>query len=248
MNRIANCALVVWTLSAACGVSAGAVVGPESFEAGLGGWAKDSAAVGTPALNAGAARVNDPAHTGRWCTMLDVSGGNPTGTVWLERKIEAAAGMYEVAVTFWVWSPGESVGNASDVLAAVGSVDPEKRSDLAIVGSTATAAGWSQHTLRKSVTIGTGESVWIAVGFGANSPENRKYGFDDVAVEISPRGAGCAADFDGSGSVTMADLSEFLSKWLSGNPAADFDASGRLDTLDIYAFLGAWSAGCEGPR
>lgn len=244
MNRTANSALVVWTLASVCAV-ASAVGSSESFEDGLGGWAKDGAAIGRPDLSAGVTMVNTPVHSGRWGTVLNIDGGNASSAVWLEKRFVAAPGEHTVTLTFWVWSPTRTDAHAADVLASIGPADPETRADLSVVGRTGVEAGWAQHSLRKQITLAPGESVWVGVGFGLNSAANQKFVFDDVTVEITPLRDGCAADFDGSGSVTAADLAEFLSKWLSGSPAADFNTSGGLDMLDIFEFLRAWQAGCE---
>lgn len=56
----------------------------------------------------------------------------------------------------------------------------------------------------------------------------------------------CPADFDGSGSVSSADITSFLSAWFadltSGTLTADFNQSGSTTSADITAFLGAWFA------
>ncbi|MBY0263150.1 MAG: hypothetical protein K2Q20_12450, partial [Phycisphaerales bacterium] len=54
----------------------------------------------------------------------------------------------------------------------------------------------------------------------------------------------CAADFDGSGSRTVADIFSFLSAWFARDPRSDFDASGTISVGDIFVFLSAWFAGC----
>ncbi len=52
------------------------------------------------------------------------------------------------------------------------------------------------------------------------------------------------ADFDNSGTLTVADIFAFLSAWFAGDMRADFDNSGSLGVPDIFAFLSAWFAGC----
>lgn len=54
----------------------------------------------------------------------------------------------------------------------------------------------------------------------------------------------CPADFNGSGTVTVQDIFDFLAAWFAGNPAADFDGSGTVTVQDIFSFLSAWFAGC----
>jgi hypothetical protein len=54
----------------------------------------------------------------------------------------------------------------------------------------------------------------------------------------------CRADFDGSGTLGVADIFNFLNAWFAGDARSDFDNSGTLAVADIFAFLNAWFAGC----
>ncbi len=54
----------------------------------------------------------------------------------------------------------------------------------------------------------------------------------------------CAADVDGSGSLTVNDVFTFVSAWFAGGAAADFNHSGSLSSQDIFDYLAAWFAGC----
>jgi hypothetical protein len=54
----------------------------------------------------------------------------------------------------------------------------------------------------------------------------------------------CSPDFNGSGSVTVQDIFDFLRAWFTGDPRADFDHSGAIGVQDIFSFLSAWFAGC----
>lgn len=60
----------------------------------------------------------------------------------------------------------------------------------------------------------------------------------------------CKPDWDVSGGVNSADVSEFLIQWLggiaSGNPLVDYDHSGTVNSADISAFLGDWLAAVTG--
>lgn len=55
-------------------------------------------------------------------------------------------------------------------------------------------------------------------------------------------GGACVADFNGSHSVTVQDIFDFLQAWFSGDPRADVNQSGTVTVLDIFAFLAAWFA------
>jgi hypothetical protein len=55
----------------------------------------------------------------------------------------------------------------------------------------------------------------------------------------------CAADFNQSGSVTVADIMDFINAWLAGSPWTDVNGFGGADVADIFEFLTAWFAGCS---
>ena len=58
-------------------------------------------------------------------------------------------------------------------------------------------------------------------------------------------GAGCAADIDGDGELTLFDFLEFQNLFDMGDPAADFDGDGELTLFDFLEFQNAFDAGCE---
>lgn len=49
-----------------------------------------------------------------------------------------------------------------------------------------------------------------------------------------------AADLNGDGARTAADVLAFQRAWSAGSPAADADGDGRLTAADWLAFLAAW--------
>ncbi len=58
-------------------------------------------------------------------------------------------------------------------------------------------------------------------------------------------GAGsCPADFNGSGTLTVQDIFDFLGAWFAGDARADFNHLTGLSVQDIFDFLAAWFAGC----
>ncbi|HPO92334.1 MAG TPA: hypothetical protein PL072_02575 [Phycisphaerales bacterium] len=68
-------------------------------------------------------------------------------------------------------------------------------------------------------------------------------------TEPDPCAPACAANFDGSGGVGVADLFAFFDAWfaqfpggLPGEPNADFDRSGAVTVADLFGFLDAWFA------
>ncbi|MFI4882622.1 MAG: FG-GAP-like repeat-containing protein, partial [Phycisphaerales bacterium JB064] len=56
--------------------------------------------------------------------------------------------------------------------------------------------------------------------------------------------AGCYADLDGDGSLTIFDFLAFQNAFDDGDPIADCDGSGGLDIFDFLCFQNAFDAGC----
>lgn len=54
----------------------------------------------------------------------------------------------------------------------------------------------------------------------------------------------CAADFDGTGNLSVADVFTFISAWFAAEARADFNHGNGLTTQDIFDYLAAWFAGC----
>ena len=54
----------------------------------------------------------------------------------------------------------------------------------------------------------------------------------------------CGPDFNGSGTVTVQDIFDFLGAWFAGTPTADFNHVNGITVQDIFDFLAAWFAGC----
>jgi hypothetical protein len=57
--------------------------------------------------------------------------------------------------------------------------------------------------------------------------------------------AGCYADFDGDGDLTIFDFLAFQNAFDSGDSAADCDEDGSLTLFDFLCFQNAFDAGCE---
>ena len=56
--------------------------------------------------------------------------------------------------------------------------------------------------------------------------------------------AGCYADLDGDGALTIFDFLAFQNAFDAGDPIADCDGSGGLDIFDFLCFQNAFDAGC----
>ena len=52
----------------------------------------------------------------------------------------------------------------------------------------------------------------------------------------------CPGDFDGSGAVDGADLTQLLGGWGTNNPALDLDGNGTINGADLTVLLGAWGS------
>jgi hypothetical protein len=67
-----------------------------------------------------------------------------------------------------------------------------------------------------------------------------------VRVRLCTLGVGtcCAADFDGNGTLAVADIFAYLNAWFAGDLRTDFDGNGTPAVADIFAYLNAWFAGC----
>lgn len=56
---------------------------------------------------------------------------------------------------------------------------------------------------------------------------------------------GCAADFNGDGTLDILDFIAFQGAFVAGDPSADCDANGRLNVLDFVCFQSLFQAGCR---
>jgi hypothetical protein len=55
----------------------------------------------------------------------------------------------------------------------------------------------------------------------------------------------CAADFNCSGSIEIADIFAFLNAWLAGDPHTDCNGIPGLQVQDIFTFFTLWFNGCS---
>ena len=70
----------------------------------------------------------------------------------------------------------------------------------------------------------------------------------DIAGLVSRYGcpgvAPCRPDIDCSGTITVADIFDFLAAWFARTPVGDYTGTSGIGVPDIFAFLSAWFAGC----
>ncbi len=55
----------------------------------------------------------------------------------------------------------------------------------------------------------------------------------------------CPADFNGSGTVSVQDIFDFLAAYFANEAAADVNHSGSVTVQDIFDFLATYFAGCD---
>ncbi len=115
---------------------------------------------------------------------------------------------------------------------------------VAVEGSSFELPSETVHvrTLRMGTTdaLNNSGSVTFVADFGTGAA------FDEAAliVHLHSDPEQCAADFNQSGTVDVADMFAFLSAWFAQSMTADFDGNGTLAVPDIFAFLSTWFEGC----
>ena len=119
---------------------------------------------------------------------------------------------------------------------------------------------WDMYVVR---TDADGETLWtdvhggdsddrahaVAVGNGAIVAAGWAWsfgaGFGDVHLAAwGDPALGCAADFNGDGSLDILDFVAFQDAFTLGDAGADCDGSGTLDILDFVCFQNLFQAGC----
>jgi hypothetical protein len=63
-------------------------------------------------------------------------------------------------------------------------------------------------------------------------------------VDVGVCADGCAADFNGDGSLDVLDFVAFQQSWVAGEPEADCNGDGSLSVLDFVCFQVLFVAGC----
>ena len=134
-----------------------------------------------------------------------------------------------------------------DVVAFIGTFEPETESDFTIVGQTAALAGWGPYSLTRTIELPTPGRVWLAVGYNIIFEVIATHFFDDVEVTVTP---GCAANCDGSKTPPILNVNDFLcfqALFASGAPRANCDQSTVPPVLnigDFTCFINHFAAGC----
>lgn len=71
-------------------------------------------------------------------------------------------------------------------------------------------------------------------------------GFDNLRIEVDAP-AGCAADFNGDGTLDPDDLADYIACYFSEPPCegADYSGDGTVDPDDLADYIAAYFAGCD---
>lgn len=149
---------------------------------------------------------------------------------------------------------GVSVSNAGFSDVAYHSGEPYSGADWAI-DSSGSAVSWTctqtfaQNANANALRWGTMYNFWFEsesapttgqVTLGLFKPGTP----DSVSFDAPVPSSTCTADYDGNGTVEVADIFTFLSAWFAGDPAA-YEFGGTPGVPAIFAFLSAWFAGCN---
>ncbi|MBI2838315.1 MAG: hypothetical protein HYX75_08380 [Acidobacteria bacterium] len=164
----------------------------ESFETGMGGWMPDHHLACEPAcwpLSWHIVRSPTRAYHGAYSLDCYLNGDHDDGTIWVERPFQTSAlapGSYKVSLLFYLWSDSYSHVNRWPVVAFLGSADPEREDQFAIIGQTNMVAGWKQYSYSRVVSLKPTQALWVAFGFGATWEVPRTYAMDMVRITVEP--------------------------------------------------------------
>ena len=164
----------------------------EDFEEGLEWWTTGSDVPEDP---------NNPGHPVAWSvTPSDeqASGGDYSaefyldgrqddGTIWLAREFELDnEGTYHVNILVDFWSLDASFNTLAKVAFYAGTAEPAEEEDFDISQAANLEAGWHTYVFGRNVTVGQGETLWIAFGISAVWETELTYFFDNVVVSLTP--------------------------------------------------------------
>jgi len=131
----------------------------------------------------------------------------------------------------WYNSAGQQVG--VDAVMALSNTSP---TDTFVPSSVQAIAPAS--TARARVAI-----IYVQTGAAGGTAY-----MDDVTFSYSTPGPiqTCAADYNGSGGLSVQDIFDFLAAYFSSNPRGDFNGVAGITVQDIFDFLASYFAGCTG--
>lgn len=93
------------------------------------------------------------------------------------------------------------------------------------------------------VVLAGNQTYYLLVGMYAGPGG----GETEITVDYTGQldtGSSCPADFNGSGTVSVQDIFDFLSAYFLGLPTADVNDSGSVTVQDIFSYLTLYFIGC----
>jgi hypothetical protein len=164
-----------------------------------------------------------PGSTETWETFRDVKGNN--------------AGNYVI-------SGNTNAGTLTDdVLVLNGVRVIARESDPVDLNADGTFAGsLFVHLIQNNDTLNNDGYYYFATRLKSSPTATAGAGGSNNSSLL--RVLACPADYNGSGSVNVQDIFDFLAGWFSGNLRADFNRSGTVNVQDIFDFLAGWFTGC----
>ncbi|MEQ9096932.1 MAG: GC-type dockerin domain-anchored protein [Phycisphaerales bacterium] len=190
------------------------------------------------AVFANSSTTTDRDIAGRWRGNPDYEvivprSGNQSGSAFLGNILEPDHPIVDGVVEFF--------GGTSSFRPRVTDLNPGARA----------IAEWDDG--RVLVAVGANEKR-VDLGFYP-PPSTSSSGFWDITTDgdlllvqallFAAGDAGCRADLDGDGQLTIFDFLAFQNLFDAGDPIADFDGDGQLTIFDFLAFQNEFDQGCE---
>lgn len=167
-----------------------------SFENSMDGWAADAA--DTPGWNWYIAPSTDRATAGLWSQKMYMDNYNDATKIWIEKAFVVPAGRAYTVYLKWHFATRDfGMVNLFNIIASVGSRNPESMADFLSIGHTGTGYDydrgyvWLLKFYSKEVTpasaAGDGNGViWVGLGVWGTWETPRTYYLDNLHIDISP--------------------------------------------------------------
>jgi len=128
----------------------------------------------------------DQAYDGSWSARIYIDSALNDGTGWVERTMDLAPyAMYQINMSFQLWSLDESSVNNWGVVAYAGIQNPKVESDFTTVGETDQVAGWKEYTYQTQVRTDFSGKIYVACGITCVGGMSRSYYIDLVNITFT---------------------------------------------------------------
>lgn len=203
---------------------------------------------------------DDHTPSGTLCYVTGASSGGDVGAndvdngkTTLFSPIYDLSGVEVASISYWRWYSNDAGGDPNDNVFVVSISDDAGASwtnvETVGPGGGEVSGGWIQHSFYPNELVDM--TSQIKLRFVADDNPNDGEGsiieaaIDDLEIdEILCKGSGCAADFNGDGSLNILDFVAFQSAFQAGEDDADFNGDGQMNILDFVAFQAAFQVGC----